>query len=281
MCLKAAKKRRRDKAVSPAISTVIMTGTMVALITVALGFASNYLVLRMAESEFNAALQFMQTLGLQIDDVAWIIGRTETARYSSNYGSVVFEPALKYTVYIDTGTEDLNQTFYSGTTGIVCFNMPVSQYSLGNNYYTLVYPPTDSGFLSNDASSPIAKVFAVEKLPMADGSFIRVAVMPTIRMLNVTIGDTTFVRLYLPVLSKGETPRRFQSITLTGESVSRKAETVTGIRIALALPLSESGFNQSFFNLSQLEESIPLDEASNIVLELYIGDVDVALGVHA
>jgi len=67
-----------------------MTGTVVALISVALVFANNLLSVRMAESEFNSAIQVMQTVGLQIDDVAWVIGRTETARYSSRYGDVGF-----------------------------------------------------------------------------------------------------------------------------------------------------------------------------------------------
>jgi len=251
-----------------------MTGSVVALISVALVFANNLLSARMAESEFNSAIQVMQTVGLQIDDVAWVIGRTETVRYSSRYGDVAFESALNYTIYINTTTQS-NQRLYTATTGILCFNMPASQYSVGNNYYELIYPSVGEGFLLNGASAPVARVFAVEKLPMGGKSFVRVVVAPTIRMLNLTIGDTNYVRLYLPVLSEGNSTRRYQSITLAGESVSKVGESVTGIKVEVDFPLL--GFDNSFFHFSETTETISLTES---VLELYVGEVDVALGVH-
>ncbi|UCH32031.1 MAG: hypothetical protein JSV05_01150 [Candidatus Bathyarchaeota archaeon] len=274
--MKANRKSRSNRAASPAISTVIVTAAMVALITIALSFASNFLLLKMAESEFNSAKQFMQTLGLQIDDVAWVIGRTETIRYSSRYADVAFNLALNYTVYVNTTTES-NLKFYSNKTGIICFNMPVSRYSAGTSYYELIYPSENNGFLLNGASAPTARIFGIEKLPMVDGSFARVVVMPTIRMLNLSLGDTNYVRLYLPILSEGEALRRSDSITLTGESVSKTSETVTGIRIEVSFPLD--GFDNFFFKFPAVEESIVLD--SDSILELYTGGIDVALGVHA
>ena len=276
MVLRASRRSRSEKAISPAISAVIITGVMVALITVAFAFASNFLLLRMAESEFNSAKQFMQTFGLQIDDVAWVIGRTETARYSSRYGDVAFEPALNYTIYINTTTQS-NQKFYTNTTGIICFNMPVAHYSVGNDYFELVYPSSNTGFLLSGASAPVTRIFAVEKLPMVDGSFVRVVAVPTIRMLNLTIGNTKYIRLYLPILLEGENPKHSQSVTLTGESVSKMGETVTGIRIEVSFPLA--GFDNFFFQFPQTEETISL--AGDTVLELYVGGVDVAFGVHA
>jgi hypothetical protein len=279
MALKLTKQRRSNRAVSPAISTVIITGIMVALITVALAFASNFLLLRIAESEFSSAQQFMQTLGLQVDDVAWIVGRTETLRYSSKYGGVSFEPALNYTIYVNTTTQS-NLKFYTNITGIVCFNMPVSQYSLGDDYFGLIYPSSDDGFLLNETSSPVARVFEVEKLPMADGSFIRVVVAPTIRMLNLSIGSAQYIRLYLPILSQKGSPGNSQSITLTGESIETKTiEGVTGIKIQASFPLNLNGFDGSFFNFSPNPETISL--AGGAVLEIYVGGVDVAFGVHA
>jgi hypothetical protein len=270
------KRLRSSKAVSPAISAVIMTGTVVALISVALVFANNLLSLRMAESEFNSAMQVMQTVGLQIDDVAWVIGRTETVRYSSRYGDVAFESALNYTIYINTTTQ-LNQKLYTTTTGILCFNMPISQYSIGDNYYELIYPSVGEGLLLKGASAPVARVFAVEKLPMGGKSFVRVVVAPAIRMLNSPIGNTNYVRLYLPVLSEGNATKRYQTITLTGESVSKVGESVTGIKVEVDFPLP--GFNNSFFHFSETVETISLTEES--VVELFVGEVDVALGVHS
>jgi len=93
---------KKDKAVSPAISSVIITSAIIVMLLVVVVFPSNYLNARLAENEFSTVKQFMQTLGLQIDDVAWTIGRTQTTRYTSQFGQVYFEsPALNYTVYIN------------------------------------------------------------------------------------------------------------------------------------------------------------------------------------
>ncbi|HUV97976.1 MAG TPA: hypothetical protein VMW14_00555, partial [Candidatus Paceibacterota bacterium] len=177
MALESTRRHRSNRAVSPAVSSVIITGVMVALVTVAFAFASNFLLVRMAEGEFNSAKQTMQTLGLQVDDVAWIVGRTETVRYSSKYGGVSLWQALNYSIYVNTTTQS-NLRFYTGLTGIISFDMPVSQYSLGGDYFELVSPSSDNRFLFNATSAPVTRTFVVEKLPMADGSFIRVVVAP-------------------------------------------------------------------------------------------------------
>ncbi|MCJ7430969.1 hypothetical protein MUO83_07145, partial [Candidatus Bathyarchaeota archaeon] len=112
--------RRDRKALSPAISSVILTSAVVVLLLVTIVFANNFLSSRMAENEFSAMKQFMQTVGLQMDDVAWTIGRTQTIRYASRFGVVNFESlALNYAVYV-------NDTFFLGnySTGVLLFNMP-------------------------------------------------------------------------------------------------------------------------------------------------------------
>jgi hypothetical protein len=231
----------------------------------------------MTESEFDASKQFMQTLALQIDDVAWVIGQIETARYSAKYGDIAFAQALNYTVYVNTTTQS-NAKFFADTTGIICFNMPISKYSIVNGYFELIYPSSQGGFLSSGTSAPVARTFAVQKQPMADGQFVRVVVVPTIRMMNSSVGGVKYLRLYLPILSEGDAPKRSQSVTLTGESITTKTmENVTSIKIELDFPIA--GFDNSFFNFPQTVESI--SSTNGTVLELYVGAVDVALGVHA
>ena len=167
--------------------------------------------------------------------------------------------------------------FYTSTTGILCFNMPITYYSVGDGYFDLLYPSFNSGFLLDGASAPNAKVFVVEKLSMADGSFLRVVVMPSVRMVNLTIGDTNYVRLYLPILSVGETPKRSQSVTMTGDSISKLGESITALKVEVSFP--EADFDNFFFNFPQLEEQVSF--STETVLELYVGEVDVGLGVHA
>ncbi len=275
MAAEASSLRRSRTAISPAISSVIVTAVIVMLVSVALTFASNTLLYRIAESEFNSAKRTMVTLGLQIDDVAWIIGRAETVRFSSRYGDVAFRSALNYTVYINT-TAETNQRLYSNITGIISFEMATKHHSMGGSYFEMIAPSTNMDFLLEGASEPVSRVFVVEKLPMADGSFSRIVVAPSMRMVSTSIGTTDYVRLYLPILLQGETPRRSQSITLNGRSFSTIRKRVTGIAVEVGFPLTDH--DNSFFNYPQTVISMQFEEET--ILELYTGGIEVGFGVH-
>jgi len=274
--------RRDRRAVSPAISSVILTSAVVVLLIVTIAFANNVLDARLAENEFSAMEQFMQTVGLQIDDVAWTIGRTQTIRYASKYGLVNFESlALTYTVYVNKGGGYVYLTNYS--VGILLFNMPVSRYSLGNNYHERIFPSSDRSFLQKGTSAPVSHVYVIEKLPMNDGSFIRVVVAPTIRMLNSTIsmgGEVrNYFKFYLSILSSGIHPRNSQSVTLTGKTVLVKTEgSVNKVRITVSFPKASLGFDAGFFNFASSVEEIDVPDGS--IIEFYTGEVIVSLGLH-
>jgi hypothetical protein len=284
---KTHKKRSGKRAISPVISSVIMTGAMVAIVSVALIFANNTLWSRVAEGEFDASKQLMQTAGLQIDDVAWTIGRTETIRYASQYGEVVLEsPALSYTISVVTnsGTQE-----FTNETGILSFELPTSRYTVSNGYWEKLSPSQDTSLTLKGTSTPISRTFVVEKLPMYDGDYIRVVVAPAIRVLNSSIstpslGSTFYVKMYLPVLAFGEAPRLSQSITLTGESVEAVTlDEVESISVSASFPSEGSGFDSGFFNFPFDSEEIPLPPPGlydNIVLELYLSEVSVDFGLN-
>jgi len=273
---------RKDKrAVSPAISTVILTSAVVVLLLVTIVFANNFLNARMAENEFSAMKQFMQTVGLQMDDVAWIIGRTQTIRYASKFGQVNFESlALNYTVYVNKTGEYVYLANYS--VGIILFNMPVTKYSVGNNYYERVFPSSSSSFLQRGTSAPVGYIYVMEKLPMNDGSFIRVVVAPSIRMLNSTISTggeiKNYFKFYLPVLSQGTHPRLSQSVTLFGNFVSVRTESCNAVKIKVIFPKTSLGFDADFFRFDSTEEIVDVPDGS--IVEFYTGGVIVSLGLH-
>jgi len=274
--------KKDRKAVSPAISTVILTSAVVVLLVVTIAFANNFLDARMAENEFGAMKQFMQTVGLQIDDVAWIIGRTQTIRYATKFGQVSFEAAaLNYTLFVDKG----GGYVYSigNLTGVLLFNMPIVKYSLGNNYYESIFP-SDRSFLQKGTSAPVSHVYATERLPMRDGSFIRVVVAPTIRMLNSTISmsgtQNSYFKFYLPVLSNGTSPYHSQSVTLTGKNVLVKTEGgVNAVKIRVSFPKINLGFDKSFFNFDNEEKVVDVPDGS--IIEVYTSEVSVSLGLYA
>jgi hypothetical protein len=272
--------RRDRKALSPAISSVILTSAVVVLLLVTIAFANNFLSSRMAENEFSATKQLMQTLGLQTDDVAWTIGRTQTIRYASRFGVVNFESlALNYAVYV-------NDTFFLGnySTGVLLFNMPIDKYSMGNNYEERIAPSSDRSFLQVGTSAPVCHVFITEKVPMNDGNYIRVIVAPSIRMLNSTITNggvvTNYFKFYLPILRAGVSPRHSQSVSLAGSSVLVDTESsVTKVKIHVSFQKASLGFDSQFFNFDSVDEEVDVPNGS--IVQFYTGEVTVSLGLYA
>lgn len=277
MLLKVHKKCSGKRGLSPAISSVIMTGAIIALLSVTLLFANNFLWSRVAEGEFDSSRQLMQTIGLQIDDVAWTVGRTETTSYASQYGDVAFEPsALNYTLSVNGEAEQYE-------TGALMFNLPISSYSITNDYLENIFPVQDDSLTLKGTSAPVARVFVVEKVPMADGSYIRVVIVPAVRVLysNITTGTTThYIRMYLPVLSAGETPRLSQSITLTGESLeSYTVSNVSSINVTVSFQ-EDSIFDFAFSNFPFDSEEDIFIPSGDVVLELYLSEVSVDFGLN-
>jgi hypothetical protein len=267
-------------------------GTTIALLMVTIVFVNNRLWSSVAESEFNSARQYMQTIGLQIDDVAWTVGRKETVRYSSSYGSVnILQNAINYTIDVKTQGSGTYQYFTHNISSIVLFNMPTARYSLADGYYQQIYPQTTSSITFSGTSAPVARVFAVEKLtpPMADGNFARIVVTPVIRVLPSSVNSSGnkvyYLKLYLPVLKAGSAHGSAQSVTMTGSSLeTRTLSKITNIRVTVNFPptTSAQGFNDLFFHFSSLTQEISVPPGYNdAILELYAGKVETVLGVQS
>jgi len=251
------------------------------MILVAMTFANTFLYARMAENEFSTNKQFMLTTGLQIDDIAWTIGRTQTVRYSSKYGNMKFQsPAVNYTFEINTGSGW--EFLFSSATGMILFNIPVSTYSITNNYFERIMPSSNGSFLQQGSSAPVSQVFCVEKLPMNDGNYTRIVVIPSIRMLNSTIAGpqgptaTNYTKFYLPTLESGNHLYRSQSITMTGRDITKVVRSgVNQVRINVTFPNVGSGFDSDFFKFDHISETITLNGS---VVEFYVGKVIVTQG---
>jgi hypothetical protein len=168
--------------------------------------------------------------------------------------------------------------------------MPVSTYSFGNNYFERISPSSNGSFLQQGPSAPVSHVFCVEKLPMAEGNYTRIVVVPSIRILNSTIvgpqqNATNYFKFYLPTLNRGASPYLSQSITLTGSSVTKIVRSgVNQVRINVTFPNGDpsSGFDSSFFNFDSTtitlnSNTVPRITANSVV-EFYIGKVIVSLG---
>ena len=240
----------------------------------------------MAQNEYSMNKQFMQTTGQQIDDIAWTVGRTQTISYSSRYGNVKFqEVALNYTFQVHyTNPSSWENLTIPGKTGIILYNMPVSSYSIGNNYFERLPSNANSSFLLSDSSAPISQVICEEKLPMKDGGYTRIALVPTMRVLTSTVTSTSYLKFYLPDLENGTNHYSSQSVTLAGNGISKVTRSgVDQVIISVSFPQAASlGFDSSFFNFKSttltLNSTSTPKLPSNSVVEFYVGKVIVTIG---
>jgi hypothetical protein len=276
--------RRNRKAVSPAFSTMILTAGVIVMILVAMAYAGNILNLKLAQNEFTANKQFMQTTGQQMDDIAWTIGRTQSIAYSSRFGAIKFEETvLSYHIRFHNSSGWFES---SAETGIILFNMPVSAYSMGGGYFERVPFSANSSFILFGSQAPVYQVLCEEKLPMQDGSYLRVMLIPTMRVLNSTItGGQSYLKFYLPSLESGSSSYKTQALTLTGGGISKikPQGNVDQVNVTVSFPkASELGFDESFFQFNST--SVILNSASTPPLkagstvEFYIGKVQVSIG---
>jgi hypothetical protein len=270
--------RNDKKAVSPAISTAIITSAIVVMLLVTVVFANNYLNARMSENEFNAMEQFMQTVGQQIDDVAWTVGRTQTMSYASKYGQITFQSvALNYALYVN----NTNTWIANFSTGALFFNMPTGTYNIANNFMEPLSPISNSSFLLQGTTAPVSHVFVIERVPMKDGNYIRVIVAPSIRMLNSTIANTGYFNCFLPVLQpSGNNLHLSQSVTLMATAFNvNQIQNINKINITVDFPQSALGFDSTFFNFNSSWADLQVPPGSS--LEFFTGNVTVSLGVYA
>jgi hypothetical protein len=254
------------------------------MILIAMSYANNILALKMAQNEYSTNKQFMQTTAQQIDDIAWTVGRTQTVSFSNKYGNVQFQAiALNYTFRIHTLSSGWENLTLSGKTGIILYNMPVGSYSLGNNYFQRLPSNVTTPFLLSGSTAPISQVVCEQKVPMNDGTYNRIVLVPNMRVLTSTVTSTNYLKFYLPDIENGTNLYRSQSITLTGNGITKVTRSnVDQVILSVSFPKAASGFDSSFFNFNST--SITLNGSStpklppNSVVEFYVGKVVVAIG---
>jgi hypothetical protein len=276
-----------------------MTSAVIVMVLVTMVYTSSFLDRRMAENEFNTSKQFMLTTGLQIDDVAWTIGRTQTVRFSSKYGSVKLVGAvMSYSFEVNgSGTGGSWAALGGGnwSTGIISFNMPIQSYSLFNGYNAILFPSNRSYLQGPSASTPVSQVLVVEKLGMQEGNYTRIVAVPMIRMLNSTISGAapqSYYKFYLSTLAAGTNPYLSQSVTLTGAGITKLAIVgISQVRVNVTFPKAASdGFDYGFFTFNNTEVNPQTLQgyytrtynlAVSSTVELYIANVTVSLGLTA
>lgn len=260
-----------------------MFAAVMVMVLVAVSYANNILDTRLAENEFSSNKQFMLTTGLQIDDVAWTVGRTQTITYSSRSGFVKYQ-ALALNYFVELHSTSGNETF-NFTTGMIMYNMPISQYNLGNNYFERLSPRNSAYFIQNGSTAPVSHVFIVEQLPMPDGNFIRTIAVPSIRNMTSSIAgpaqstSTVYYKFFLPILTNSSAnPALSQSVTMVGNDVTKVVRNnVDQVKITVSYPSAGIGFNSDFFKFSGNSTTQVFQPPA--VVEFYVGKVIVSQGL--
>lgn len=275
MTLKLKNLRNDNRAASPAFSTIILTAAVIVMVLIAMTYASDILNSKAAQNEFNTNQQFMQTAGQQVDDIAWTIGRTQTISYNNRFGQMKLEPAtVAYTVEVHVGSQWQTMPI-SIQTGVILYNMPIGAYKMVDGYFQRLPQDANNSILQKGSAAPTTQVFATEKLQMPSGNYLRIAIVPIMRVLDSA--STNCYKLYLPTLSNGTSHSYTQSLTLTGDGIQKTVKSgVDQIRITATFPKAAEGFDASFFNFHSVTET--LTTSSNSLVELYVGDVQVRIG---
>jgi hypothetical protein len=282
--LKKAGVRRNRRAVSPAISSVILTAAVVTLVLVAMSFATHLQESKVVENEFASVRQFMQTAAVQVDDIAWVQWRTQTFRYSRSKVSesfMSFMPnMLNFTIYFRNASGEYLLGSY--VSGVLAYNIPITKYNEFDGYFELVYPTNSSMadcFIFRGATAPVARVYAIEKL--STGSFVRLVLNPCIRIVEANVSGNKQYRLYLPILydsgSRGDNP----TVTFTSTQVFPNMKYATRIRVVVT---ASPTYGASFFVKSPQGANTIIDKeidlGGSLTVVFYLSRVEVAVGVN-
>jgi hypothetical protein len=123
---------RSRKAVSPAISTVIITGTIVVLVLVAYTYVFQALERQSGNSEFEIAKKGILAFDDAVENVAWKPLSSRSTRFVANYGAVELVPnALNFNVTAYAGG---NSCSFSNLTGVVKYFTGTEYVTYGNNF---------------------------------------------------------------------------------------------------------------------------------------------------
>lgn len=201
--------------------------------------------------------------------------------YLSTLDPIQFSPELLDVSITYRGIE--YNPFLTSQVGVLFFNVPLHKYALDNEYYESINPTSVETLVFHGTSALVTRTFAVQKNPIVgEEPYIRAVVAPVIRYITSYIAspeqNTNYIKLYLPNLVLGETPRASQSITLTAKSIQVYRESnVESIRITVSFPQGSNGFNNDFFHFPLTSQIISVPDGTE--LEVYISQVEVDIGL--
>ncbi|MEM2987839.1 MAG: hypothetical protein QXK26_02205, partial [Candidatus Bathyarchaeia archaeon] len=132
--------KKGNKAVSPAISSVIIAAATLVLVLVAGNYAYQVLERQRGASEFDAVKKSFITFDDAVRDVSFDKLGVRSARFTVNYGIMEVIPAdesrgLPLSVTIN----EYSDASYNGYTGYVRYNLSIDYVNLGAGYKAYLF----------------------------------------------------------------------------------------------------------------------------------------------
>ncbi|MEM2103942.1 MAG: hypothetical protein QW717_03525 [Candidatus Bathyarchaeia archaeon] len=129
--------KKEGKAVSPAISAVIITAVTIVLVLVAGNYAYQVLERQRGASELEAVKKSFISFDDAVRDVAWDKSGARSARFTLNYGSLEVIPANAQKGLLINVTVDeypYNDAKYIDYTGYLRYNISTNYVTFGDKY---------------------------------------------------------------------------------------------------------------------------------------------------
>ena len=128
---------RQNKAVSTAISALIITAVTATLVMVVAAYAYYVLDQQRGGAEFEVAKKSILAFDDALQDAAWKLNASRAARFKIDFGNLLLIPdaiTLNVTATIDSS----NYTLGSISTGLIKYSISTQYVTFGANYTSYI-----------------------------------------------------------------------------------------------------------------------------------------------
>ena len=126
---------RNNKAVSHAVSAIIITATTITLVLVASIYAYQTLDLQKAAAEFEVAKKSILAFNDALENIAWKLRASRSARFTVNYGQLELMPCdISRGLPLIVNVTDYPNLSYSNLTGYARYGMETKYVNFGEDY---------------------------------------------------------------------------------------------------------------------------------------------------
>jgi len=142
---------RNKRAVSHAVSAIIITATTVTLVLVASIYAYQIMDLQKAAAEYEVAKKSILAFNDALENVAWKPNAARSTRFTIDYGRLEVTPEA-LTVSINATVNGSPVTLLSNSTGFMRYYLSAKYVTFGEGYQSYIWGNSSSLIIGSTAS---------------------------------------------------------------------------------------------------------------------------------